>query len=84
MPWAEALAAVTRRPAEVFGLSAGTGTLAEGAPADLVVWTGDPLELTTWPERVMIDGTWVPMESRQTRLYERYRTLDGDTPFGYR
>lgn len=84
MPWGEALAAMTRRPAEVFGLPPGTGTLAQGAPADLVVWTGDPLELTTWPERVMIDGTWMPLESRQTRLLERYRNLQGSQPYGYR
>lgn len=82
MPWPAALAAITRRPAEVFGLQKGTGTLTVGAPADLVIWTGDPLELTTWPERVMIDGRWMPLESRQTRLLERYRDLDA--PYGYR
>ncbi len=84
MPWPAALASVTRRPAEVFGLGEGVGTLAPGAPADLVIWSGDPLELTTWAERVMIDGQWIPMESRQTRLLERYRELDGGEPFGYR
>lgn len=84
MPWAEVLAGVTRRPAERFGLAAGTGTITEGAPADLVIWTGDPLELTTWAERVMIDGEWMSMETRQTRLLERYRTLEGEEPYGYR
>ncbi|MAT84027.1 MAG: amidohydrolase [Gammaproteobacteria bacterium] len=84
LPWGEALAAITRRPAEVFGLAEGVGTITEGAPADLVIWTGDPLELTTWAERVMIDGRWMPMESRQTRLLERYRSLEGNRPFGYR
>ncbi|HEX7037194.1 MAG TPA: amidohydrolase family protein [Pseudomonadales bacterium] len=82
MPWPAALAAITRRPAEVFGLQPGTGTLAVGAPADLVIWTGDPLELTTWAERVMIDGQWMPMETRQSELLERYRDLDA--PYGYR
>ncbi|MEQ8858736.1 MAG: amidohydrolase family protein [Pseudomonadales bacterium] len=84
MPWADALAAVTAVPARVFGLPAGTGTLGPGAPADLVVWTDDPFELTTWAERVMIDGEWIPMTSRQTRLLERYRDLEGPLPFGYR
>jgi imidazolonepropionase-like amidohydrolase len=84
MPWSAALAAITRAPAEVFGLGRGTGTLAPGAPADLVIWTGDPLELSTWAERVMIDGRWASMESRQTRLLERYRHLDGGEPFSYR
>jgi len=84
LPWRAALAAVTRHPAEAFGLPAGTGTLTAGAPADLVIWNGDPLEVTTWAERVMIGGAWVPMESRQTRLLERYRSLEGEEPFGYR
>lgn len=74
LPWATALEAITRAPAEVWGLQ--TGALARGAPADLVIWTGDPLELTEWAEAVMIDGQWQDMTSRQTRLFERYRTLD--------
>ncbi len=74
MPWEAALAAMTRSPARVWGLPG--GVLAPGAPADLVVWTGDPLELTQWAERVMIQGRWQDMTSRQTRLFERYRTLD--------
>jgi imidazolonepropionase-like amidohydrolase len=84
LPWQSALAGMTRLPAETFGFEERTGTLTAGAPADLVIWNGDPLELTTWAERVMIDGSWVPMESRQTRLLERYRDLDGEVPYGYR
>lgn len=76
LPWTEALAAVTRAPAEAWGLTPGTGTLARGARADLVIWSGDPLELTEWAEAVMIDGQWQDMTSRQTRLFDRYRNLD--------
>jgi imidazolonepropionase-like amidohydrolase len=83
MDWTAALAAMTRDPALVWGFPEGTGTIAEGAPADLVVWTGDPLELAHWAERVMIDGVWQDMSSRQSRLFERYRTLD-DPDFQYR
>jgi imidazolonepropionase-like amidohydrolase len=84
MPWSAVLAGITRLPAQRFNLGAGTGTITRGAPADLVIWNGDPLELTTWAERVMIDGAWQPLESRQTRLLQRYRTLEGDEPYGYR
>jgi imidazolonepropionase-like amidohydrolase len=84
MPWGAALASMTRLPAEVYGLAPGTGTLRKGAPADLVIWNSDPLEITSWAERVMIDGEWMPMESRQTRLLERYRDLGTGLPFGYR
>jgi imidazolonepropionase-like amidohydrolase len=83
LPWEAALAAITREPARVWGLGEGVGTLQAGAPADLVVWSGDPLEVTTWAERVMIDGAWQDTSSRQTRLFERYRNLS-DEDFQYR
>lgn len=73
LPWEAALAAMTRTPAEVWDLPAGTGTIAPDAPAELVIWSGDPLELTTWAERVMIEGEWQDMTSRQSLLFERYR-----------
>ncbi len=83
LPPAAALRAMTRTPARVWGLGEGAGTLARGAPADLVVWSADPFELTSWPERVMIDGEWQDLTSRQTRLFERYRDPADDT-FYYR
>jgi imidazolonepropionase-like amidohydrolase len=83
MSYMSALAAITRVPAETFGFESGVGTLTTGAPADIVIWNGDPLELTTWAERVMIDGEWISMKSRQTRLLERYKVLDRDKPFAY-
>jgi adenine deaminase len=61
------------------------GTLQPGREADLVIWNGDPLELTTWAEQVMIRGRLIEMESRQTLLRDRYRDLsDQSRPFGYR
>lgn len=85
MPWDAALAAITVQPALTFGFPNGVGQIVEGGVADLVLWTGDPLEVTTWAEQVMIDGVWQPMHSRQTRLYERYRSLDAEgLPYGYR
>lgn len=84
LPWIEGLRAITVSPARIFGADAELGTLEKGRIADVVVWNGDPLEVTTNVSQVFIDGRPVPMESRQTRLFERYRTLDGDTPFGYR
>jgi len=75
MPWQAALAAMTRWPAEAWQLPTGAGTITVGAPADLVIWSGDPLELTSWAEKVMIAGEWQDMASRQTRLFDRYRDL---------
>ncbi|HVO30694.1 MAG TPA: amidohydrolase family protein, partial [bacterium] len=75
LPRDRALAAITRGPADIFGMNGRLGTIAKGKTADLVVWSGDPLELSTQPVSVWIDGKDVPMRSRQTDLLDRYRTL---------
>ncbi len=67
-----ALAAITATPAEIFGLGASRGRIAAGQVADLVLWTGDPLEVTTVAEQVWIAGASVEMKSRQTELRDRY------------
>jgi imidazolonepropionase-like amidohydrolase len=51
-----ALRALTVVPAELLGLSKDCGALAEGKAADLVVWSGDPLTLTSEVELVVVDG----------------------------
>ena len=80
LPWSAALDGLTRRAAQVWGME-DVGTLTPGSRADLVIWNGDPLELTTWAEQVIIDGQAMPMRSRQTLLFERYRDLS--KPYGY-
>jgi hypothetical protein len=73
LPWDAALAAMTAHPAEIFGLGAEYGRIAPGYVADLVLWSGDPLEVTTVAEQVWIDGRAQSMRSRQTELRDRYR-----------
>lgn len=80
MPWEEALRAVTAGPAQVFGVGDRVGALATGMEADVVVWTGDPFELTTWAERVYINGMEISQNTRQRALFERYRSLQGLPP----
>ncbi len=85
MPYERALAAITRFPAEIWGIAGEYGTLDPGKDADVVVWDGDPLEVTSAPTTVFIRGQKIPMESRQTKLRDRYRDLTRkDMPFGYR
>jgi imidazolonepropionase-like amidohydrolase len=67
-----ALAAMTRNPAAIFGVSDRAGSLETGRSADLVLWSGDPLEVSTLAERVFIGGQAIPMRSRQTELRDRY------------
>ena len=73
LPWDAALAGLTANPAEIFGLGAQYGHIAPGFAADLVLWSGDPLEVTTVAQQVWIDGRAQPMRSRQTELRDRYR-----------
>lgn len=51
-----ALRALTIDAAEILGVADRVGSIAKGKDADLVVWSGHPLEVTTKPEMVVIDG----------------------------
>ncbi len=83
MDWDAALRGVTSLPARVFGMDADYGSVAPGKLANLVLWSGDPFELTTAVRRVIVRGGELPLRSRQTELFERYRTLE-TTHRGYR
>lgn len=72
LSWTAALAAITTNPAEIFGIG-NFGRLEPGYDADVVVWDGDPLEVTTYADHVFIRGSKVDMTSRQILLRERYR-----------
>lgn len=52
----QALRLVTINPAEIMGVSDRVGSLAPGKDADLVVWSGDPLDIYQRPEQVYMDG----------------------------
>jgi imidazolonepropionase-like amidohydrolase len=67
-----ALAAITLNPARIYGVDGSLGSLEAGKSADVVVWDGDPLETTSFPRAVFIDGQEVPAISRQTELRDRY------------
>ncbi len=83
--WGEALAMLTSAPAEAIGLGGQLGSLRSGRRADVVLWSGDPLEMTSSAEAVWIDGVAQPLETRQTRLRDRYRDLTpGTLPEAYR
>lgn len=72
LPWRQALRAITLTPAEIWGLDDELGSLAPGKRADLVLWRGDPLEVTSQVVGVMIAGNWQDLKTRQTALLERY------------
>lgn len=72
LPWEAAFAAVSRGPAEIFGVGDRLGRLERGYIADVVIWDGDPLEVMSAPSAVFIAGAEQPLVSRQTRLRDRY------------
>ena len=79
LPYDEALRAITLYPAQIFGVADRYGSLEPGKVANVVVWGGDPLELLTGVEHVLIHGREVPLVSRETQLRDRYLHLDDAT-----
>jgi imidazolonepropionase-like amidohydrolase len=82
LDWDVALRAITLTPAEIYGVASTSGSLEVGKAADVVIWPGDPLELTNFPDQVFIKGEQIPMVSRQTLLRDRY--LQSGKPPAYR
>ena len=80
-----ALATLTINPAKIYGVADRYGSIEIGKAGDVVLWDGDPLELSSRPLRVIIDGRVTSLVTRQTMLRDRYRDLaKGDLPFAYR
>ena len=75
LPYEAAIAAITSAPAIAFGLGARYGSLAKGRVANLVVWSGDPLEIGTRAVAVYVRGREVSLRTRQSELFAKYRTV---------
>lgn len=84
LSWQEAMKAITVNPGVIWGVE-NYGSLESGAIADIVIWDGDPLEVMSAPTKLMINGQWINLTTRQDLLRDRYSDLDKqDVPFGYR
>ncbi len=77
LPHEVALRAATLTPAEIFGQGRTLGAVEARRVANLVVWTGDPFEPSSWAETILIRGEVQPTENRQTRLRDKYRAKLG-------
>lgn len=84
MTWQQALAAVTINPAKAWGMADKVGSLDVGKDADVVIWSGDPLDTQSWPLAVFIGGVQQPMTSRSLELRDRYAEPDNGYPPQYR
>ena len=74
LDWGRAFAAITSGPAAALAMDGEIGSLRPGRRADVVIWDGDPLELSSAPTGIYIDGKAQPMTSRQELLQRRYAT----------
>lgn len=83
LPWEAGLAGLTSVPAEVLGVGDEVGAIAPGRRADLVLWSEDPLEVSSIAQQLWLGGAAVPMRSRQTELRDRYLHPDTGLPRAY-
>jgi imidazolonepropionase-like amidohydrolase len=73
LSWDDALRAVTLSPAEIFGVADKIGSLQAGREANVVIWDGDPFELSTRAVQVFVRGRQSATPSREQLLVERYK-----------
>ncbi len=84
LSWDQAFATISSVPADIAGLGGEIGSLRAGRKADVVIWDGDPLELSSGVQAVWIDGLKQSLVSRQTRLRDRYANpTEGALPNAY-
>jgi imidazolonepropionase-like amidohydrolase len=76
MSYGGAIRALTSNVADSFNI-ASRGLIKPGNIADLVIWEADPLEPSSMPEKVFINGVDMDLTTRSTRLRDRYiKNLD--------
>lgn len=73
LPREEALKALTIYPAEIFGVADRLGSIEVGKIANLAIWDGDPLEIRSTVRHLFIRGKEIPLTTKHTELYEKYR-----------
>ena len=77
------VAALTSNPAKIFGVAEQQGNIQKDKSANVVLWSADPLDVTSAAEVVVINGKLIPMESRQTKLRDRYLPENPAMPRAY-
>lgn len=82
MSYSEAIKALSSNVADSLNISK-RGSIKVGNYADLIIWEADPLEPSSMPEKVFINGEDMNLTTRSTRLRDRY-IKDLDKPNIYR
>ena len=71
LSYGSAIKALTSNVASVFNIEK-RGSIKVGNYADIIIWENDPLEPSSMPERVFINGIETDLTTRSTRLRDRY------------
>lgn len=74
----EAIEALTIEPARILGVDAQVGSLEIGKTANIVLWNGSPVQMSSRVEKIIINGRLIPLESHQTRLRDRFSKIVKD------
>ena len=82
MTYQAGISGMTSIVADVFNIQ-DRGSIKEGYFADIVIWSEDPLEPSAYPTTVIINGSEMSLETRASRLTERY-TDKRDIPSSYK
>jgi hypothetical protein len=69
----QALRALTINPAKIIGMDDELGSIGQGKTANLVVWSGSPVQMSSRICQVIINGKIIPMESIHTQLRDQYK-----------
>ena len=73
LPEADALKGLTLYPAQIAGVADRLGSIEPGKDATLFAADGDILDIRSHVKRMWVAGKEVSLESRHTRLYEKYK-----------
>jgi imidazolonepropionase-like amidohydrolase len=82
MSYETAIQGMSNTVAQTFRLN-NRGSIETGKLADVIVWDGDPLEPSSFPKIVMIEGQLQDLSSRSTKLTERYTNTE-NKPSSYK
>ena len=82
MSYETAIKGMSNTVAQTFRLD-NRGSIETGKLADVIVWDGDPLEPSSFPRIVMIEGKLQDLSSRSTKLTERYTNTE-NKPSSYK
>ena len=72
----QALRTITLGAAEICGVAEQYGSIDQGKVANIVMWTGNPLEMTSWVQKVWIEGILAYDREKDARLQRLFPDME--------